>query len=126
MSDIESTTPNPESLQPVLEVIFRSLDEDNLLPLANQAPCQLPAKPVPPNIGLSWSYEINGCPDTVKIVINRGWVPVTPDNTKSVGTSVQVTYKYHWRFNSAIQLLFPGVSYTTTDITETATVHNQT
>jgi hypothetical protein len=51
---------------------------------------------------------------------------VTADTTKSVGTRVSVTYQYHWRFNSAIQLLFPGASYAAiSDITEEATVHNQ-
>jgi hypothetical protein len=38
-----------------------------------------------------------------------------------------VSYPYHWRFNSVIQLLMPGASYAaTTNVSETATVHNQT
>jgi hypothetical protein len=128
MSDIEPTATNPASLQPVVEVIFRSLDQDDLLPLGGQGTCQLPASAAQGGGSTtSWTYTVVGCPDAVTIVIDRGWVPVTADTTKSVGTRVQVTYKYHWRFNSAIQLLFPGASYAaTTDITETATVHNQT
>jgi hypothetical protein len=44
----------------------------------------------------------------------------------AVGTAVQVTYPYHWRFNSVIQLLFPGAGYAAiTNVTESATVHNQ-
>jgi hypothetical protein len=123
--DMDPAVANPDSLQPVVEVIFRSLAADNLLPLANQGSCHLPAT-ASPNGGLSWTYTISGCPDPVTIVIDRGWVPVTSDTTKSIGTRVIVSYKYHWRFNSAIQLLFPGASYAaTTALTETATVHNQ-
>jgi Flp pilus assembly protein TadG len=124
MSDIETTTTNPGSLQPVVEVIFRSLTADNLLPLANQGSCQLPGTAAQ-NGGLSWTYTISGCPDPVTIVIDRGWVPVTTDTTKSIGTRVTVSYQYHWRFNSVIQLLFPGASSAPMDLTETATVHNQ-
>ena len=126
-SDIGTTTTNPDSLQPVVEVIFRSLDEDNLLPLADQGTCRLVSATATKTGVLIWTYTISGCPDTVTIVIDRGFVPVTSDTTKTIGSRVQVTYKYRWRFNSAIQLLFPGASYAaTTDITETATVHNQT
>lgn len=132
MSDIESTTANPGSLEPVVEVIFRSLSDDNLLPLAGQGSCHLPATVAHSGGGngvsnLIWTYTISGCPDSVTVVIDRGWVPFSVDTTKTVGTQVTVTYKYRWRFNSAIQLLFPGAAYAaTTDITETAMVHNQT
>jgi Flp pilus assembly protein TadG len=124
-SDIYSSNANPGSLQPVVEVIFRSLAADNLLPLANQGSCKPPAA-VAPNAGLSWTYTMTGCPDAVTITIARDWVAPGGDTTKSVGTQVTVTYPYQWRFNSAIQLLFPGASYAaTTDLKETSTVHNQ-
>jgi hypothetical protein len=45
----------------------------------------------------------------------------------AVGTIVTVQYPYHWRFNSVIQLLIPGATYAaTTQVLESATVHNQT
>jgi hypothetical protein len=125
MVDIEATNTDPASLHPVVEVIFKTMAADNLLPLANQGNCQPPATAAQ-NGGLSWTYTISDCPDAITIVIDRGWVPVTADTTKSVGTRVSVTYQYHWRFNSAIQLLFPGASYAAiSDIKEEATVHNQ-
>jgi hypothetical protein len=37
-----------------------------------------------------------------------------------------VAYPYHWQFNTVIQLLIPGAAYAaTTQLTETAAVHNQ-
>ena len=63
------------------------------------------------------------------IVINRAWVPTVPSGstaTLPIGTSVTVAYDYHWRFNSAIQLLFPDAGYKPkTCISETSTVLNQ-
>ena len=64
------------------------------------------------------------------IVINRGWIgpSVSGGNTPLVplGTTVTVSYDYRWRFNSAIQLLIPGASYSAKScISETSTVLNQ-
>ena len=75
---------------------------------------------------LKWSYSISGCsPDPLVIEIDRGWVPVDPGPV-TVGTQVTVSHRYHWRFNSVIQLLVPGAAYAPfTDLSETATVHNQ-
>jgi hypothetical protein len=74
---------------------------------------------------LAWTYTLAGCPDNLVITINRGTV-VNSVSPALVGTSVQVQYPYHWRFNSVIQLLIPGASYAaTTQVTESATVHNQ-
>jgi hypothetical protein len=60
------------------------------------------------------------------ITINRGLVS-TVSTPAVVGTVVTVQYPYHWRFNSVIQLLFPGstVYAATTQVIESATVHNQ-
>jgi Flp pilus assembly protein TadG len=122
-SDLDPTNTDPESLRPVVNVIFNSLAAQSIISFANQPPCTVPVAPTP-NGGLRWTYEINGCPDTVTIVIDRGVVDAgTP---AIVSTEVQVSYPYHWRFNSVIQLLFPGASYAaTTDLHETSTVHNQ-
>jgi Flp pilus assembly protein TadG len=123
-SDMDPSTANPDSLQPVVSVIFNSLAAEGVLPLSNQGSCQVPVTPTP-NGGLSWTYAIGGCPDTLTIVIDRGVAVAGPPTV--VGTSVTVTYLYRWRFNSAIQLLFPGAAYAaTTDLSEKATVHNQT
>jgi TadE-like protein len=124
-SDIYAGNLNPDSLQPVLTVIFNSLAANGVLPLANQVPCTASAALIANN-ELKWTYRIDGCPDSLTIVIDRGWVPGGGGPPVTVGTSVTVTYPYHWRFNSAIQLLFPGAAYAaTTDLSESATVHNQ-
>src|SRR6266536_2021096 len=82
-------------------------------------------QPTVSNAGLQWTYAISGCPDTLNIVINRS--ATAGSGPVAVASTVQVQYPYHWRFNSAIQLLFPGASYAAvTPLTETATVHNQT
>ena len=121
-SDIETDRGDPQSLHPVVTVIFNSLLAAGVVPQG----CTLTIR-TPAQSGLSWTYNVAGCPDTLTITINRGWVPSTADSTLTVGTQVTVTYPYHWRFNSAIQLLFPGTSFSTpASISETAGVHNQT
>jgi len=133
MSDISTTTPTPpgpSSLQPVVTAIFNSLAASRVLTNANQGTCTQPASPgwVPAApVGLSWTYTITGCPDNLSITINRGAVLATPTLVKVVGTTVQVTYPYRWRFNSVIQLLFSGPTgyAAVTTISESATVHNQ-
>lgn len=122
MSDIATATGNPESLQPVVIAIFSSLAGSGVV--QNLETCKMPP-PVPTQAALAWTYKISGCPDDLFITINRGWVsgggpPV------SVGTRVTIVYPYTFRFNSVIQLLFPGATYAhTTPLTESATVHNQ-
>jgi Flp pilus assembly protein TadG len=123
-SDIASPTA-PNSLQPVVTAVFNSLVGSGVLPTGT---CTLPAVASGP-VGLAWTYTIS-CPDSLVIVINRGWAcpaPCAAGPPVAVGTVVTVTYPYHWRFNSVIQLLFPGTSgYASPTITESATVHNQT
>jgi len=121
MNDLYVGNGNPDSLQPVVAVIFNSLKADGVLP----GGCTIPVTPTP-NAGLSWTYSISGCPGVLTITIDRGVVNtgVTP---ATVSTDVTVAYPYNWRFNSVIQLLIPGASYAaTTNLHETATVHNQT
>ena len=121
--------PNPDSLQPVVAAVFNSLAGSGVLPQAGSAGnCKLPP-PIPlQQPGLVWVYTITGCPDDLTIKINRGWAfpNILPGATDAIGTQVTVTYPYHWRFNSVIQLLIPGAQYAVvTNVTESATVHNQ-
>jgi Flp pilus assembly protein TadG len=125
-SDIASPTA-PDSLLPVVTAIFNSLVASGVVPSGT---CTPPGT-VTIHTGVAWTYSISGCSgaypgDNLIITINRGWVSVAPPTPLSVGSSVQVSYPYHWRFNSVIQLLFPGASYAaTTQVTESASVHNQ-
>jgi hypothetical protein len=111
-------------------VIFNSLTANGILPQANQGTCK-PGSAAVSQIGapsLKWKYAISGCPDELDITINRGWAQAVTGltSTSVAGTQVTVTYPYHWHFNSAIQLLVPGATYSaTTSLTETASVHNQ-
>ncbi|MGO9573086.1 MAG: TadE/TadG family type IV pilus assembly protein [Terriglobales bacterium] len=116
-SDIASPSA-PDSLLPVVAAVFNSLAGSGVL-----QGCTLPATAT--GTGLASTYKINGCPDQLVITINRGTV-VNTVSPALVDTSIQVQYPYHWRFNSVIQLLIPGASYSaTTQVTESATVHNQ-
>lgn len=143
-SDIDTSTGNPESLQPVVAAVFNSLAGSGVLAKANTGSCKVspaPAGTPYPAGTLTWRYHISGCSgyprdanvgcmastaNRVWIVINRGWVDAAATQPIPVGTSVTVSYEYHWRFNSVIQLLVPGASYAPkTCISETATVHNQ-
>lgn len=118
--DIASPT-SPDSLQPVVTAIFNSLAASGVVP---NGTCTPPGAATGP-VGVAWTYTISGCPDTLIITINRGWVPA-PGPPAGVDTMVSVQYPYHWRFNSVIQLLIPGASYAAiTQLKENATVHNQ-
>jgi len=128
MSDIQSIPgSNPDSLQAVATAVFNSLTGSGVL--ANGA-CVPPGAASGP-AGLTWTYTISGCNsahpnDKLVITINRGWVTGS-GSPMAVGTVVTVQYTYYWQFNSVIQLLFPGPSgyAATTQLTESATVHNQ-
>jgi hypothetical protein len=118
MSDIG---PNPVSLQAVGTAVYNSLVGSGVLP---KGTCVAPGTAVNTPPSLKWTYTITGCPDDLVIVIDRGSVPA-PCPPPAVCTKVTVTYPYHWRFNSVIQLLIPGAKYADTPTTESATVHNQ-
>ncbi len=121
MNDIQGSNGNPDSLQPVVTAVFNSLAGSGVV---SKASCVQPGT-VSLHTNLSWKYKISGCPDDLFITINRGWASAS-GTPVAVGTLVTVAYPYHWRFNSVIQLLFPGAGYAaTTDITESARVHNQ-
>jgi hypothetical protein len=128
MTDIGS---NPESLQAAVNAVFNSLATGGVLLNAGSGTCQMPPPtPVPAGAGLIWTYTIAGCAggfptDQLKITFNRGWVSAA-STPAAVGTVVTVVYPYRWRFNSVIQLLVPGATYVAvTQLTESATVHNQ-
>ena len=127
MNDIQTTTSNPATLQPVLTAVFNSLATNGVLPNSGTS-CTLSA-PAPPT-QLTWVYTIKNCSatypsDNLVITINRGWYAGT--GPVSVGTAVTVVYPYHWRFGSVIQLLIPGPNgySTAAQVSSTATVHNQ-
>jgi hypothetical protein len=133
-SDIASPAA-PDSLLPVVAVVYNSLVGSGVLPTGTCSPPGAASGPT----GLAWTYKISGCPDQLVITINRGCLcasgPVCtavpcgpgPPVPAVVDTMVTVTYPYHWRFGSVIQLLFPGPNgyLTPTQVTESATVHNQ-
>src|SRR5208282_80114 len=126
MSDIASSNGNPTSLQAVSTAVFNSLTGSGVI--ASGA-CSAPGTASGP-VGLTWTYTISNCnsaypSDNLVITINRGWVSVS-STPAVVGTVVTVAYPYHWRFNSVIQLLIPGATYSAiTQVTESARVHNQ-
>src|ERR1700693_357173 len=123
MSDIASGNGNPDSLQPVVTAVFNSMVASGVVP---QGTCAPPVTPTHPGSNLKWTYTISPCPDDLIITVDRGWISAS-SSPAAVGTRVTVVYPYHWRFNSVIQLLFPGSSSyaATTQVTESATVHNQ-
>jgi Flp pilus assembly protein TadG len=122
MSDIASGKADPESLHPVVTAVFNSLAASGVLPTGTT--CAPPGTHTHSN--LKWTYKISGCPDDLTITIDRGWVSAS-SSPAAVGTMVTVIYPYRWRFNSVIQLLFPGPSgyAATTNVTGSAKVHNQ-
>jgi Flp pilus assembly protein TadG len=126
--DLDSA--NPDSLQPVVNVIFNSLAGEGVLPLANQGTCTVPVAGAPSG-AVTWTYTISGCSpasaDDLVITINRAVMGTdVPGTPTTVSTAVSVSFPYHWRFNSVIQLLVPGASYAAiTNLRETVTVHNQ-
>jgi len=128
-----SAPTSPDSLLPVVTAVFNSLATSGVLPSGTT--CTPPGAVSGPGTGLAWTYTISPCSstgDSLVITINRGCVcgscgPVCASGPPySVGTMVTIQYPYHWRFNSVIQLLVPGASYAaTTQVTESAMVHNQ-
>jgi Flp pilus assembly protein TadG len=131
-SDIDTSNLNPASLQPVVNTVFNSLTGSGVIVSGACTPSGVTPTPS----GLQWTYTITGCnaahsSDSLIITINRGWAcstgaPCSTAPPVSVGSTVTVQYPYHWRFNSAIQLIIPGVNYATvTNLQEAATVHNQ-
>jgi Flp pilus assembly protein TadG len=123
MSDIQTTNINPDSLRPVVTAIVNSLIASNVV----TSNCTPPGK-VSGGANLTWTYAASGCPGDLVITINRGWETGagTSDSPAVIGTIVKIQYPYIWKFNSVIQLLIPKANYAaTTQLTESATVHNQ-
>jgi hypothetical protein len=140
-SDLQSASgSNPTSVQAVAAAVLNSLTGSGVL--ASGA-CSAPGTPtlLPPT---TWKYTItcNTPADSLIISINRGWVcgsppplqcpssssPSCTGSPVAIGSSVAVTYPYHWKlFGSVLQLITPGPnSYSTpTTLAECASVHNQ-
>jgi Flp pilus assembly protein TadG len=127
--DRDPAVGDPESLRPVVALIFDSLAADGVLPLAKQGNC-IPTAAGVTNNQLQWTYTISDCSaagDVLTLIIDRGSVGAgVAGNPHTVSTAVTVSYPYHWRFNGVIQLVTPGASYAAiTDLRQTASVHNQ-
>ena len=135
MNDIEPLNPNangPDSLQPVVTAVLNSLTGSKVI---QTGACTAPGTASHSGTSLTWTFTIAGCSatyagDNLVILINRGSssIPSSVGGLAPVTTIVTVSYPYHWRFGSVIQLLFPGPNgyLTPAQVTETSTVHNQT
>jgi Flp pilus assembly protein TadG len=127
MNDIDSSnarTNGPDSLQSVVTSVFNLLVADGILPAGA---CSPPGVVTHAGVNLAWTFTISGCSgsDNLVIIIDRGRASAVGPPA-AVGTKVTVEYPYHWRFNGAIQLLFPGATYAAvTQVSESATVQNQ-
>lgn len=111
----------PPSNQAPLNAVFNYLVNEKVITFGSCTTTGV----VPTVSKLSWTYTITGCPDTLVIVINRGNV-VSTGGLKVVGTDVNVSYPYHWRFASVIALIAPGATYLgTSQITSDAVAVNQ-
>jgi Flp pilus assembly pilin Flp len=122
MNDIDVSNGDPLSLRPVVTSVFNSLVNSAVVPTGV---CNPPGT-ITGGPNLKWTYKISGCSSSgdLTIVINRGISAAGPPAI--VGAQVTVSYPYQWHFNSVIQLLIPGASYAaTTQVTESATAHNQ-
>jgi hypothetical protein len=131
MSDIQSSNASPASLLPVVTAVFNSLVGSGVLPSGTCSnPPGIVTGPGSGPTALTWTYTITGCSigplgGNLVITINRGWVSSSGPPV-AVGTVVTVQYPYNWTFNRVIQVLIPGAPYAaTTQLTESASVHNQ-
>jgi hypothetical protein len=65
---------------------------------------------------LTWVYSAsgNGCPGTLTLAIQRGYPVPTNIGLATINvicTRIEIRYPYQWHFNSVIQFLVPGASY---------------
>jgi hypothetical protein len=65
---------------------------------------------------LTWVYAAsgNGCPGTLTLAIQRGYPVPTNIGLATINvicTRIEIRYPYQWHFNSVIQFLVPGASY---------------
>src|ERR1700686_4774927 len=74
MSDIDpltSGTNGPDSLQPVVTAVFNSLAGSGVLTTGT---CVPPGNVTQSGSNLKWAYKLQGCPDDLILVIDRGGV----------------------------------------------------
>jgi Flp pilus assembly protein TadG len=76
---------------------------------------------------LTWVFSAsgNGCPGTLTLTVQRGYAVPTNIGLTTINvicTRIEITYPYQWHFNSIIQLLVPGASYSGTTLIATDAV----
>jgi Flp pilus assembly protein TadG len=77
--------------------------------------------------GLIWTFNARGGSCSMTLTISRGFAvqeTVGGSQVNILCTTVNIIYPYQWHFNSVIQLLVPGASYTFTDLHSDTTVVN--
>ena len=105
-----STTGTPPSVSALRDLV------DAYLQAAKMNECGLSAQSAIATTSLTWVYSAsgNGCPGTLTLAIQRGYpVPTTIGLTtiNVMCTRIDISYPYQWHFNSVIQFLVPGASY---------------
>jgi Flp pilus assembly protein TadG len=121
-NDLATIISKPSSVDAVRFLV------DSYLQTAKINDCGLSTIPEPPyGAWPVWVYNATtGC--NLTLTINRGQVvQATVVGSPAVNvlcTTVTISYPYQWHFNSVIQLLVPGASYTFTNITSDATAVN--
>jgi hypothetical protein len=114
----------PPSNQAPLNAVFNYLVNEKVI--TSGGTCNTGVVPIHALLTLTWNYTITGCPDSLLIIINRGNVFSALGGAKVVSTDVSLSYPYHWRFSSVIQLIAPGSTFLgTTQITADAVAVNQ-
>jgi hypothetical protein len=99
----QPTPPGPTSIRLAADVMLNYLIYEGVLPNATQGGCVLTS---PLQSGLVWTYVLTGCPDTLTIVINRGFVMSSgTTQPRIVGTQVTLSYPHQWQFNHVIGLI---------------------
>jgi Flp pilus assembly protein TadG len=100
------TNPLPKSTEAI-----RSAVVSNLLAMKVNH-CGL-STATPGKTGLTWTYNANGCPGTLQLVINRGVVYQNAGNTPEwiEANRVTISYPYQWSFGQVSRLVVPGSTF---------------
>jgi Flp pilus assembly protein TadG len=121
-NDVTNVSPAPPSVDAIRLLV------DSYLQTAKINDCGLNSAPGVLSTSLQWVYSAStGCPSALTLTITRGVaVPETIGGAtvNVLCTNVVISYPYQWHFNSVIQLLVPGASYSFTNIQGDATAVN--
>ena len=121
-NDMASSTPPPPSVDAIHNLV------DSYLQTAKINDCGLNSVSGVLSGSLQWVYSAStGCPGTLTLTITRELAVPEPIGGATVNvlcTNVVISYPYQWHFNSVIQLLVPGASYSFTNIQGDATAVN--